>query len=178
PDEFRVAAISDTGRLGRAKSGWIQVRRIIDPADTLSLSDVLGVVMRGGIDLLVSQRCRHEDAAAVMDAFAGAARGAIVSLWGIASAHGLWRLAGLSTVASGAIEALTVSLARSVDLLIRLSVGVNGEAMQVIEIIEPRVTEGNGIVHTPIFRAVRGPDDSTVFEATGEQPHFVQDVAR
>lgn len=178
PDAFRVVCISDTGRLGRPNNGWIQVRRITDPADALELSDALGVVLRGGVDMVVSQRCRQEDAAAVMDAFAGAAQGAIVSLWGIDSAHGLWRLAGLSTVASGAIEALTVSLARSVDLLVRLSVGVAGETMQVIEIIEPRVTEGNGLVHTPIFRAVRGPDDSSVFEATGEQPHFLQDVAR
>src|SRR5690606_38800712 len=115
PDAFRVVCISDTGRLGRQNNGWVQVRRITDPADALDLSDALGVVLRGGVDMVVSQRCRQEDAAAVMDAFAGAAQGAIVSLWGIDSAHGLWRLAGLSTVASGAIEALTVSLARSVD---------------------------------------------------------------
>src|SRR5690606_23315646 len=100
------------------------------------------------------------------------------SLCGIDSAHGLWRPAGLSTVVSGALEALTVSLARSYDLLVRLSVGVAVEFMHVISIIERRVTEGNFMVHTSIFRAVRGHDDSTVFEATGEQPHFVQDVAR
>lgn len=176
PETLRVVCISDTGRLGRRDTGWIQVRRITDPADALPLSDALGVVLRGGVDMVVSQRCRQEDAAAVMDAFAGAAQGAIVSLWGIDSAHGLWRLAGLSTVASGAIEALTISLARSVDLLIRLSVGVNGETMQVIEIIEPRVTEANGLLHQPIFQALASDDGSTVFQATGESPSFVREL--
>jgi pilus assembly protein CpaF len=152
PDDLRVACISDAGTMGAARAGWVQLRRIRDPSDALGLSDAIGVVLRGGVDLLVSHRCRHEDAAAVMDAFAGATRGSIVSLWGIDSAHALWRLAGLSTVAAGAISALTVSLARSVDLLVRLSVGVSGEAMQVVEIIEPRVKEGNEIVHTPISR--------------------------
>jgi pilus assembly protein CpaF len=174
PDELRVVSISDTGQLGGSRSGWVQVRRIADPADTLGLSDALGVVLRGGVDLLVSQRCRHEDAAAVMDAFAGATRGAIVSLWGIDSAHALWRLAGLSTVASGAISALTVSLARSVDLLIRLSTGVSNEAMQVIEIVEPRVKEGNELIHMPLFRAERDADGATVFKATGTVPLFVR----
>ncbi len=174
PDELRVAAISDSGRVGRSRSGWAQVRRVGDPADALSLSDTLGVILRGGIDLLVSQRTRHEDAAAVMDAFAGATRGAIVSLWGIDSAHGLWRLAGLSTVASGAIESLTVSLARSVDVLIRLSVGVSGEAMQIVEVIEPRVPAGKEIVHQPIFRAERNPDGITRFVPTGEVPRLVE----
>ena len=177
PDELRVACISDTGQLGRPRAGWIQVRRISDPADTMSLSDGLGVILRGGIDLLVSQRCRHEDAAAVMDAFAGAARGTIVSMWGIDSAHGLWRLAGLSTVAAGAIQALTISLARSVDLLVRLSVGVGGEAMQVIEMIEPQVKENNELVHTPVFKAVRGADGTTQFRATGVVPRMVDELA-
>jgi hypothetical protein len=177
PDELRVVCISDTGQLGRSRSGWIQVRRITDPADTIGLSDALGLVLRGGVDMLVSQRCRHEDAAAVMDAFAGAARGTIVSLWGIDSAHGLWRLAGLSTVASGAIGALTVSLARSVDLLVRLSVGVSGEVMQVIELIEPRVKEGNELKHQPIFKAERGPDGVTLFKPSGAVPSFVAQLA-
>lgn len=178
PDELRVVCISDTGQLGRSRNGWIQVRRISDPADALGLSDALGVVLRGGVDLVVSQRCRHEDAAAVTDAFAGATRGAIVSMWGIDSAHGLWRLAGLSTVAAGAIGALTVSLARSVDLLVRLSVGVSGEAMQVVEIVEPRVRDNNEIVHQPIYRAIRRSDGATVFEATGETPRFLEATAR
>jgi hypothetical protein len=145
-----------------------------DPADALSLSDTLGVILRGGVDLLVSQRTRHEDAAAVMDAFSGATRGAIVSLWGIDSAHGLWRLAGLSTVASGAILSLTVSLARSVDVLIRLSVGTSGEAMQIVELIEPRVPGGDEIVHQPIFRAEKSPDGVTRFVPTGEVPRLVE----
>jgi pilus assembly protein CpaF len=177
PDELRVACISDSGRLGAGRRGWLQVRRIADPSDTLGLSDALGVLLRGGLDMLVSQRCRHEDAAAVMDAFAGATRGAIVSLWGIDSAHALWRLAGLSTVAAGAIGALTVSLARSVDLLIRLNVGVNQEAMQVVELIEPRVRAGDQIVHVPIFQAERDADKSTVFRPTGEQPGFIGELA-
>lgn len=174
PEEFRVVAISDSGQVGRSRSSWAQVRRVGDPADALSLSDTLGVILRGGVDLLVSQRTRHEDAAAVMDAFAGATRGAIVSLWGIDSAHGLWRLAGLSTVAAGAIQSLTVSLARSVDVLIRLSVGVGGEAMQVVEVIEPRVPGGDEIVHQPIFRAEKNADGVTRFVPTGETPRLVE----
>jgi pilus assembly protein CpaF len=177
PDELRVACISDSGRLGAGRRGWLQVRRIADPSDTIGLSDALGVVLRGGLDMLVSQRCRHEDAAAVMDAFAGATRGAIVSLWGIDSAHALWRLAGLSTVAAGAIGALTVSLARSVDLLIRLNVGVNQEAMQVVELVEPRVQAGDQIVHVPIFQAQRDAEKNTVFRPTGEQPAFIAALA-
>lgn len=177
PEELRVACISDTGALGAARPGWVQVRRIADVSDTIALSDALGVLLRGGIDLLVSQRCRHEDAATVMDAFAGATRGAIVSLWGIDSAHGLWRMAGLSTVASGAISALMTSLARSVDLLVRLSVGVSGEPMQVIEIIEPRVKDGGELVHMPIFRAQRGEGDVTEFKATGTVPSFIRKLA-
>jgi len=177
PDEVRVACISDSGRLGAGRRGWLQVRRIADPSDTLGLSDALGVLLRGGLDMLVSQRCRHEDAAAVMDAFAGATRGAIVSLWGIDSAHALWRLAGLSTVAAGAIGALTVSLARSVDLLIRLNVGVNQEAMQVVELVEPRVKAGDQIVHVPIFQAERDGEKNTVFRPTGEQPGFIAALA-
>lgn len=177
PDEVRVACISDSGRLGAGRRGWLQVRRIADPSDTLGLSDALGVLLRGGLDMLVSQRCRHEDAAAVMDAFAGATRGAIVSLWGIDSAHALWRLAGLSTVAAGAIGALTVSLARSVDLLIRLNVGVNQEAMQVVELIEPRVKAGDQIVHVPIFAAERDAEKNTVFRPTGEEPGFIAALA-
>jgi pilus assembly protein CpaF len=177
PDELRVACISDSGRLGAGRRGWLQVRRIADPSDTLGLSDALGVLLRGGLDMIVSQRCRHEDAAAVMDAFAGATRGAIVSLWGIDSAHALWRLAGLSTVAAGAIGALTVSLARSVDLLIRLNVGVNQEAMQVVELIEPRVVAGDRIEHVTIFQAERDADKATVFRPTGEEPSFIAALA-
>ena len=177
PEDKRVACISDTGRLGASHAGWIQVRRIADPSDAVSLSDSLGVLLRGGLDLLVSQRCRHEDAAAVIDAISGATGGVVVSLWGIDSAHALSRLAALSTVASGAITALTVALARSVDLLVRVGRGVNQEAMQVIEVVEPRVREGNEIVHMPIFRAMRAGDGSTQFHPTGTVPAFVGQVA-
>ncbi len=176
PEDMRVACISDTGRLGASKRGWIQVRRMADPADGVSLSDSLGVLLRGGLDLIVSQRTRHEDAAAVIDAISGATAGSVVSLWGIDSAHALSRLAALSTVASGAIHALTVALARSVDLLVRLNVGVNNEAMQIIEIVEPRVREGDEVVHMPIFRAVRGADGSTQWEPTGTTPQFLPDL--
>jgi len=177
PDDMRVVCISDTGRLGANKRSWIQVRRISDPSDTVYLSDALGVLLRGGVDLLVSQRCRHEDAAAVIDAISGATAGAVISLWGIDSAHALSRLAALSTVASGAITALTVALARSVDLLVRVSVGVNNEAMQVIELVEPRVKEGNQIVHMPIFRAMKVQDGATEFRPTGTVPAFITELA-
>jgi pilus assembly protein CpaF len=177
PDDMRVVCISDTGRLGANKRSWIQVRRIGDPSDTVHLSDALGILLRGGVDLLVSQRCRHEDAAAVIDAISGATAGSVVSLWGIDSAHALSRLAALSTVASGAIQALTVALARSVDLLVRVSVGVNNEAMQVIELVEPRVKEGNQIVHMPIFRAMKVQDGATEFRPTGTVPAFITEVA-
>jgi Flp pilus assembly CpaF family ATPase len=178
PDELRVVCISDTGRLGASRTGWVQLRRMGDAADTIGLSDAIGILMRGGVDLLVSQRCRHEDAAAVMDAMAGATRGALVSLWGIDSAHALWRLAGLSTVAAGAIQALTVSLARSVDLLVRLGVGVAGEPLQIVEIVEPRVREGNEIVHTPLFRAVKAQDGQpTEFKPSGTVPGFLHELA-
>ncbi len=177
PEDMRVVCISDTGRLGTNKRSWIQVRRITDPGDTVALSDSLGILLRGGVDLLVSQRCRHEDAAAVIDAVSGATAGAVVSLWGIDSAHALSRLAALSTVASGAIQALTVALARSVDLLVRVSVGVNNEAMQIIELVEPRVKEGDQIVHMPIFKAMKGQDGATEFRPTGTVPAFIGEVA-
>ncbi len=173
PDEMRVVSISDTGRLGSDRRSWIRVRRISDASDTVHLSDALGVLLRGGVDLLISQRCRHEDAAAVIDAISGATAGAVVSVWGIDSAHALSRLAALSTVASGAIEALTVALARSVDLLVRLNVGVGGEGMQIIEVVEPRVKEGNQIIHMPIFRAMKGQDGSVEFRPTGTVPAFI-----
>lgn len=177
PDDMRVVCISDTGRLGANKRSWIQVRRITDPSDTVNLSDSLGILLRGGVDLLVSQRCRHEDAAAVIDAISGATAGAVISLWGIDSAHALSRLAALSTVASGAIQALTVALARSVDLLVRVSVGVNNEAMQIIELVEPRVKEGDQIVHMPIFKAMKGHDGATEFRPTGTVPAFIGEIA-
>ncbi len=176
PDSLRVVCISDTGRLGSHHRGWVRVRRIQDPSDTIGLSDALGVLLRGGVDVFISQRCRHEDAAAVMDAMAGATRGAVVSMWGIDSAHALWRLAGLSTVATGAIQNLTVSLARSVDLLVRLGTGVADEPMQIVEIVEPRVKEGNEIVHMPLFRAMKAADGSTEFKPSGTVPRFLREL--
>ena len=79
-------------------------------------------------------------------------------------------------MASGAIQSLTVSLARSVDVLIRLSVGVSGEAMQVVEIIEPRVPGGDEIVHLPIFEAEKNADGVTRFVPTGEVPRLVDQL--
>ena len=175
PDDMRVICISDTGQLGANRRSWIQVRRISDATDGVGLSDALGLLLRGGVDLLVSQRTRHEDAASVIDAISGATAGAVISLWGIDSAHALSRLAALSTVASGAIQALTVALARSVDLLVRVSVGVSNEPMQVIEVIEPRVKEGNQIVHMPIFRAM-GVQGGTDFRPTGTVPGFIHEL--
>ena len=48
PDELRVCCISDSGSLGEGRRGWLQVRRMADPADTIGLSDALGVLLRGG----------------------------------------------------------------------------------------------------------------------------------
>jgi pilus assembly protein CpaF len=174
PDTHRVVCISDTGQLGAERAGWVQVRRVAEPTDGVALSDALGVILRGGVDLLVSQRCRHEDAAAVIDAMSGATQGAIVSMWGIDSAHGLSRLSALSTVASGAIGALTVALGRSVDLLIRLGTGTAGEPMQVVELLETRVKEGGEVVHMPIFVAQRAAQGKTEFRPTGTQPMFLR----
>ncbi len=176
PEALRVVCISDTGRLGSGRKGWVQVRRMADPADGVGLSDALGILLRGGVDLLVSQRCRHEDAAAVMDGVAGASRGALVSMWGIDSAHAMWRLAGLSTVAAGAIQNLTVSLARSLDVLVRLGQGVAGEPMQIVEMVEPRVQGSEEIVHMPLFRAMKGADGRTEFKPTGTVPAFVREL--
>ena len=67
-----------------------------------------------------------------------------------------------------------MALARSVDVLVRLNVGVNGESMQVIELVEPRVKEGNVVEHVSLFRAERGDDEQTVFKAGGVVPHFLR----
>lgn len=167
PEDLRVACISDTGRLSHGRRGWIQVRRIKDPADTVDLSSVLGVLLRGGLDLLISQQCGQQDAGAVIDAIAGASRGAVVSLWGINGAHALARLAALgSTMAGGAIQPLTISVAHAIDIIIRLNSGVNAEAMQVLEIIEPHVHADGTIEYRPLFTAGKASDGSTEFKAT------------
>lgn len=175
PEHLRVACISDTGRLGHGKRGWVQVRRLRDPADTIDLSSVLGVLLRGGLDLLVSQQCGQQDAAAVIDAIAGASKGAVVSLWGINTAHALTRLAALgSTMAGGALQPLTVSLAHAIDVVVRLNSGVNNEAMQVLEIIEPHVHADGTIEYRPLFTAAKGADGSTEFKSTLSLPRFLR----
>jgi hypothetical protein len=67
---------------------------------------------------------RHSDAAAVIDALAGASRGVVVSLWGINTAHALSRLAALGTASGGAVQGLALSLAHAVDVVVRLNSGV------------------------------------------------------
>jgi len=167
PEELRVACVSDTGRLGEGRRGWIQVRRIKDPSDTVDLPSVLGVLLRGGLDLLVSQQCGQDDAAPVIDALAGASRGAVVSLWGINGAHALARLAALgSTMAGGALQPLTVSVAHAIDIIIRLNRGVNGESMQVLEIIEPHVHADGTIEYRPLFTTAKSNDGATEFKST------------
>jgi hypothetical protein len=133
------------------------------------LGHVLGVLLRGGMDLLISQQCSHQDAAAVIDALAGASRGAVVSLWGINTAHALSRLAALGTVAGGAVQGLTLSLAHAIDLVVRLNSGVNLESMQVLEIIEPDTRADGTIEYRQLFVATATEDGTTQFNAT---PHL------
>jgi pilus assembly protein CpaF len=169
PDTLRVACISDSGRLGAIRKGWIAVRRLTDSGDKLELGHVLGVLLRGGMDLLISQQCSHQDAAAVIDALAGASRGAVVSLWGINTAHALSRLAALGTVAGGAVQGLTLSLAHAIDLVVRLNSGVNLESMQVLEIIEPDTRADGTIEYRQLFVATATEDGTTQFNVT---PHL------
>lgn len=164
PDTLRVACISDAGRLGASRKGWIPVRRLTDTNDKTDLGPVLGVLLRGGLDLLISQQCGHQDAAAVIDALAGASRGAVVSLWGINTAHALSRLAALGTASGGAVQGLTLSLAHAIDLVIRLNSGVNSESMQVIEIIEPDTRADGSIEYRQLFVTSKGEDGSTEFK--------------
>ena len=72
---------------------------------------------------------------------------------------------------------MMTSLARSVDLLVRLSVGVGGEPMQVVELIEPRIKDGGELAHMPVFRAQRTETGATEFKATGTVPSFVRKLA-
>lgn len=163
PESLRVACISDAGRLGVARKGWLQVRRLTDTNDKLELGHVLGVLLRGGLDLLISQQCSHADAAAVIDALAGASRGAVVSLWGINTAHALSRLAALGTASGGAVQGLTLSLAHAIDLVVRLNSGVNLESMQVLELIEPDTRADGSIEYRQLFHAVKRDDGTTDF---------------
>lgn len=176
PDSLRVACISDSGRLGNRK-GWVQVRRLTETGDKIDLQHVLNVLLRGGLDLLISQQCGHSDAAAVIDALAGASRGAVVSLWGINTAHALSRLAALGTVSGGAAQGLTLSLAHAVDLVVRLNSGVSLESMQVIEIVEPNTRSDGTIEYHPLFLAAKAEDGTTEFRSTPHLADFLRRLA-
>lgn len=176
PDSLRVACISDSGRLG-ARKGWVQVRRLTETGDKIDLQHVLNVLLRGGLDLLISQQCGHSDAAAVIDALAGASRGAVVSLWGINTAHALSRLAALGTVSGGAAQGLTLSLAHAVDLVVRLNSGVSLESMQVIEIVEPNTRSDGTIEYHPLFAATKAEDGTTDFRSMPHLADFLRRLA-
>lgn len=176
PESLRVACISDSGRLGMRK-GWVQVRRLVEQGDKLELQHVLGVLLRGGLDLVISQQCGHADAAAVIDALAGASRGVVVSTWGINTAHALSRLAALGTVSGGAVQGLTLSLAHAIDLVVRLNSGVNLESMQVLEINEPNTRADGTIEYRPLFTASKAEDGTTEFKATSHVADFLRRLA-
>ncbi|TPV95013.1 MAG: FHA domain-containing protein [Myxococcales bacterium FL481] len=177
PDELRVVCVSDAGRLGIDRPGWIQVRRLAQPGDAIGLADTLGVLFRGGVDLLASQRCRAEDAASVLDALSGAATGVVVSTWGVDAEHALTRLAAMGARAGCSVPALTSALARSVDLVVRLGVGVNRERLQVLEVSEPRVRDDDNPTQVSLFHASLASDGTTRFSATGNVPQFVSQLA-
>lgn len=177
PDTLRVACISDSGRLGSNRKGWVQVRRLIEPDDKIELEHVLNVLLRGGLDLVISQQCGHRDAAAVIDALAGASRGVVVSLWGINTAHALSRLAALGTVSGGAVQGLTLSLAHAIDIVVRLNSGVNQESMQVLEIVEPNTRADGTIEYRPLFSASRSEDGTTEFKSMPNASDFLRRLA-
>jgi hypothetical protein len=178
PETLRVACISDAGRLGGLRKGWIPIRRLGDASDRIDLGPVLGVLLRGGLDLLISQQCGHQDAAAVIDALAGASRGAVVSLWGINTAHALSRLAALGTASGGAVQGLTLSLAHAIDVVIRLNSGVNLESMQVLEIIEPDTRADGSIEYRQLFVARKTEDGGTEFQDTPNLQPTLQKMIR
>ena len=177
PDSLRVACISDSGRLGSNRKGWVQVRRLIEADDSIELEHVLNVLLRGGLDLVISQQCGHRDAAAVIDALAGASRGVVVSLWGINTAHALLRLAALGTVSGGAVQGLTLSLAHAIDIVVRLNSGVNQESMQVLEIVEPNTRADGTIEYRPLFSAARSEDGTTEFKSMPNASDFLRRLA-
>ncbi len=177
PDSLRVACISDSGRLGSTRKGWVHVRRLTEANDGIELQHVLNVLLRGGLDLVVSQQCGHSDAAAVIDALAGASRGVVVSLWGINTAHALSRLAALGTASGGAVQGLALSLAHAVDLVVRLNSGVSLESMQVIEIVEPNTRADGTIEYRPLFQAERLEDGSTAFTNQPNASDFLRRLA-
>ncbi len=176
PESLRVACISDSGRLGMRK-GWVQVRRLVEQGDKLELQHVLGVLLRGGLDLVISQQCGHADAAAVIDALAGASRGVVVSTWGINTAHALSRLAALGTVSGGAVQGLTLSLAHAIDVVVRLNSGVNLESMQVLEIIEPNTRADGTIEYKSLFSAHKAEDGTTEFKVHASVGEFLRRLA-
>ena len=49
-------------------------------------------------------------------------------------------------------------------------------APEIIEIVEPRVKEGNQIVHMPIFRAMKVAEGTTEFLPTGTVPAFINQL--
>lgn len=177
PDSLRVACISDSGRLGSARKGWVTVRRLTEADDKIELQHVLNVLLRGGLDLMISQQCGHLDAAAVIDALAGASRGVVVSLWGINTAHALSRLAALGTASGGAVQGLTLSLAHAIDIVVRLNSGVNQESMQVLEIVAPNTRADSTIEYKALFTAVRGEDGNTEFTSTPHAAEFLKRLA-
>ncbi len=177
PDSLRVACISDSGRLGSSRKGWVPVRRLIEAGDKIELQHVLNVLLRGGLDLVVSQQCNHSDAAAVIDALAGASRGVVVSLWGINTAHALSRLAALGTASGGAVQGLALSLAHAVDIVVRLNSGVGHESMQIVEIVEPDTRADSTIEYRPLFIAARAEDGTTEFKSTPNVVGFLRRLA-
>ena len=177
PDSLRVACISDSGRLGSSRKGWVPVRRLIEAGDKIELQHVLNVLLRGGLDLVVSQQCNHSDAAAVIDALAGASRGVVVSLWGINTAHALSRLAALGTASGGTVQGLALSLAHAVDIVVRLNSGVGHESMQIVEIVEPDTRADSTIEYRPLFIAARAEDGTTEFKSTPNVVGFLRRLA-
>ena len=177
PDSLRVACISDSGRLGSSRKGWVPVRRLIEAGDKIELQHVLNVLLRGGLDLVISQQCNHSDAAAVIDALAGASRGVVVSLWGINTAHAFSRLAALGTASGGAVQGLALSLAHAVDIVVRLNSGVGHESMQIVEIVEPDTRADSTIEYRPLFLATRAEDGTTEFKSTPNVVGFLKRLA-
>jgi len=175
PDSMRVACISETGKLGAGRNGWVQIRRLQDVTDSIDLHSLVGLLQRGGLDLLVSQQVSNADAAAVIDAVAGASRGAVASLWGVNTAHALTRLAGLGTTTGAAVQPLILSLARAFDVVVRVGRGVCGESMQIVEIVAPKVSHTGAIEYRPLFVAEK-KGDHPEFRAKPEAQKFLRSL--
>jgi Flp pilus assembly CpaF family ATPase len=177
PARLRVATISDRGLVGARHHGWLTIRRMNDPADAMSLSDVVGLLLRGGLDLLVSHQVSALDATEVLDAFSGASRGALASLWAISPAHALSRLAAFGAQTGASVTPLTTALAHAVDVIVQVSSGINGESMQIRELIAPRVDVDGAIDLQALFQATRAEGDRrTVFSPSIILPQVMQDL--